>query len=146
MYGIALHVLASRYFIFALPNLIILRYRDQQLKLFCKTWYRRTQILMGYLYVNSIWLSGILTFLHNSVLPCPWHAFITVVKVPIKYRLFRSDYPSASVVNGRVYTTYDHSAYNGKGQQFYYTHCNFNIPIQMPIAKFISCRSVVAGL
>ncbi len=43
--------------------------------------------------------------------------------------------------------------YNGIGQQFYYTHCHFNIPIQKPTlvshkgtAKFIDCRSVVARL
>ncbi len=35
-----------------------------------------------------------------------------------------------------MYITYDHLAYNGKGQQFYYTHWHFNIPIQKPIAKF----------
>ncbi len=41
---------------------------------------------------------------------------------------------------------YDRLPYNGKGQQFYHTHCHFNIPVQKPIATFIGCRSVVAGL
>ncbi len=35
--------------------------------------------------------------------------------------------------------TYGHLAYNRKGQQFYYTHINFNLPKQKPIEKRTPC-------